>query len=60
MISAMKKVKRGNVCWVRRVRGEGLWKEVTFVLRELARRKSILGRGNSKYKGPEAGTSWRV
>lgn len=37
------------------MRGQGLWEEVTSGLKEVARRKSILWRRNSKFKGPEQG-----
>lgn len=42
------------------MRGKGLWKEVTFDLRRLDRRKSTEGIKKSKYKDPEAGTSLPV
>lgn len=42
------------------MRGKGLWKEATFALRKLDRKKSIEGIEKSKYKGPEAGTSLPV
>lgn len=36
---------------------EDLWEEVTFDLKQLARRTSIPERRNSKFKGPEVGTA---
>lgn len=39
------------------MKGEGLSEEVTFDLKELARRKRIPGRRKSRFKGPETGAA---